>query len=174
MKTALASVMVFLTLHAGAAIIGGPITNPKNGHEYYLLSPNSWTASESEAEDMGGTLAIIKNAGEQKWVFSTFGAYGGTQHELWIGLHRKDSDGPFVWVDGSKADYTDWYPTEPNNAGGHEDCAHMRWDPASPGTWNDRPHESFMNAVVEVPAKSSQTIKRERELLGQWYENGKA
>jgi hypothetical protein len=31
-----------------------------------------------------------------------------------------------------------------------------------------------MNAVVEVPAKSSRTLKRERELLGQWYENGNA
>jgi hypothetical protein len=174
MKNALASVMVFMTLHVGAAIIAGPLTNPKNGHEYYLLSPNSWTASEGEAEELGGTLAIIRNAGEQEWVFSTFGAYGGTPHALWIGLHRKDSNGPFVWMDGSRNDYTDWYPTEPNNAGGHEDCVHMRSDPSAPGSWNDQSCASIMNAVVEVAAKSSQTIKRERALLGVWYENGNA
>ena len=56
-------------LPLGAAIIVGPITNPANGHDYYLLTPNTWSASEAEAENLGGTLAIIRDKNEQDWVF---------------------------------------------------------------------------------------------------------
>ena len=65
-----------LTPRAGADILAGPITNPNNGHDYYLLTPNTWSASEAEAETLGGTLAVIQNDAEQEWVFSKFGSYG--------------------------------------------------------------------------------------------------
>src|ERR1017187_5437640 len=68
--------------HIRADIIAGPITNPANGHDYYLLTPNTWTASEAEAENLGGTLVVINNAAEEEWVFSKFGAYGGTNRNL--------------------------------------------------------------------------------------------
>jgi len=49
MKTIIASCSAALLLLAAiqsrAGIIAGPITNPANGHEYYLLTPNTWTAS---------------------------------------------------------------------------------------------------------------------------------
>src|SRR5271156_1098945 len=83
-----AVILLFTAARLPAEIIAGPITNPANGHDYYLLSPNSWTASEAEAESLDGTLAVIKNANEQKWISSTFGAYKGTNHDLWIGLPR--------------------------------------------------------------------------------------
>src|SRR3989442_128917 len=72
-----AALLLFASLNTRASVIAGPIINPANGHEYYLHSPNNWTASEAEAEQLGGTLANIRNASEQEWVFSTFGAYGG-------------------------------------------------------------------------------------------------
>ena len=106
------------TSQADAAIIAGPISNPANGHEYYLLAPGSWSAAEAEAEEMGGKLAVIRNKDAQSWVFSTFGNFDDVQRGLWIGLHRKSPGGEFVWVDGTSLDYTDWYPNEPNNAGG--------------------------------------------------------
>lgn len=102
MKTAIALcgaaiLLSAVTFHVGAEIIAGPITNPANGHDYYLLTPNTWTASEAEAEKLGGTLAVIKNAAEQEWVFSKFGAYGGiTNRTLWIGSCKKW--GHFVWI----------------------------------------------------------------------------
>ena len=88
-----------VTFRAGAEIIAGPITNPANGHDYYLLSLNCWTISETEAESLGGTLAVIDNAGEQEWVYSTFGSYGGVNRGgLWIGLHRtKPGARPNPW-----------------------------------------------------------------------------
>jgi len=169
------AVVIFAAcLSSHADIIAGPITNPANGHDYYLLTPLTWPIAEAEAEDLGGTLAIIKNDAEQEWVFSEFGPFGGSQRNLWIGLHRENPGGPFSWVDGTPLDYAHWYAGEPNNMGGNETCVHMRWDPAAPGTWNDVGEGTMLNAVVEVakPRKASLTSS-EKALIGNWYESGR-
>ena len=181
MKTSLmiysaAFLLPFVTFRADADMIAGPITNPANGHDYYLLSPNSWTLSETEAESLGGTLAVINNADEQKWVFSTFGSYGGVNRgNLWIGLHRIRPGGPFAWVTDTKLDYTDWGPGEPNNVGGIEDSAHMQNSDSAPGTWNDLPDNSFCAGVVELPGKATERFLTagEKSLMGTWLKSGR-
>jgi hypothetical protein len=174
-----AAVMLLVSFHAGAETIAGPITNTSNGHDYYLLSPNSWTASEAEAENLGGTLAIIRSATEQEWVFSTFGTYSGTNRNLWIGLHRKKHGGPFVWVTGEYLDYLNWSSGNPDNSGGVEDCVLM-YQPIDiqAGKWNDFPDTGGMSdpicGVVEVQGKAGQKSLSENEkaLIGTWYEHG--
>jgi len=164
-----------VTFRAEADIIAGPITNPANGHDYYLLSPNTWTLSEAEAERLGGTLAIIKNAGEQKWVFSTFGAYPGVNHGgLWIGLHRTRPAGPFAWVTDEKLDYVNWDQGEPNNVGGVENCTHMQNGDSNHGAWNDLADNNLLFGVVELPSEANEKSlsKQERVLIGTWYESG--
>jgi hypothetical protein len=166
-----------IQLHADT--LAGPITNPANGHDYYLLTADTWTASEIEAEKLGGTLAIIRNADEQKWVFSTFSAYGGTNCNLWIGLHRPWLGGPLVWVTDEKSDYSNWSQGNPDNAGGTENCVEM-YNPrdAQPGKWNDYGDNAKMGdpicGVVEVPGKSQEKslTKKEKSLVGLWYNNG--
>jgi len=168
-----------ISFHAGAGIIAGPIANPANGHDYYLLTPNNWTASEAEAENLGGTLAIIRNAEEQKWVFSTFSAYGDTNRNLWIGLHRQWPSGPLVWVTDDKVDYANWSAGNPDNAGGVENCVLM-YNPKDlqPGKWNDFSDTGTMSdpicGVVEVPGKSNEKAltEKEKSLIGNWYNNG--
>jgi hypothetical protein len=176
---ALASVLVFVSFQSRADIMTGPITNPANGHDYYLLTPNSWTASEAEAENLGGTLAIIKNAAEQEWVFSKFGAYGGTNRNLWIGLHRQWQGGPLAWVTDEKLVYANWSSGNPDNAGGVENCVHM-YNPkdVQAGKWNDFQDAGTMDdplcGVVEVPGKSNEKAltEQQKSLLGVWYNNG--
>ncbi|MGA2867792.1 MAG: lectin-like protein [Verrucomicrobiota bacterium] len=179
MKTtiALGSVVLLLLslIQTRADIIAGPITNPANGHDYYLLSANTWTTSEAEAEVLGGTLAVIKNASEQNWVFSTF----SNQCGLWIGLHRTRTGGPFAWVTGALTNYFNWGPGEPNNAGGHENCAHIQngiTNNSSVGTWNDLPDDGLLTGVVELPGSADHVSlsKPERALIGCWYEGGNA
>jgi hypothetical protein len=179
MKTTIAicGVAVFLagTFQSKADIMAGPYINPANGHEYYLLTPNTWRASEAEAEQLGGTLAVIRNEAEQEWVFSRFGTVGGSQRSLWIGFHRKSRGGEFIAVDGSPVDYTDWYPGEPNNTGGSENYVEMRWDTAAPGTWNDLNSSFSLSGVVEVSGKpDASLVKQQERLVGAWYEGGKA
>ena len=65
------------SLTAEAGIVAGPVTSPVNGHTYYLLASNTWTASEAEAVTLGGHLATIRSAAENEWVYQTFAAYSG-------------------------------------------------------------------------------------------------
>jgi Lectin C-type domain len=158
-----------------ASIIAGPIANPNDGCDYYLLSPNSWTASEAEAENLGGTLAIITNSAEQKWVYSKFSSYGGGDRILWLGLHRQYPGGPFAWINGEPTNYANWCPGQPDNGGGGgEDCAVM-WSPSDPqtaGTWNDERDSERNYGVAEVLREQSLS-ESEKSLIGTWYEGGK-
>ena len=180
MKTTLAllSAAVMLAVIAprvNADILLGPITNPDNGHDYYLLTPNSWTAAEAEAEKLGGTLAIVKNAGEQNWIYSTFASHGIENRVLWIGLRRKYPGGPFEWVDGeaTNSTYLNWCGGQPDNGGGNEDKAEI-WTPLE--EWNDAANETQNYGVVEMTGDSRKKTftEQEKSLIGEWYETGRA
>ncbi|HEY5298986.1 MAG TPA: S8 family serine peptidase [Verrucomicrobiae bacterium] len=108
-----------------ADVLEGPITNPANGHLYYLVASNTWTASEAVAVQLGSHLATINDAAEDAWVYSTFSDFGSVQRGYWIGLYdpSKDLDtgatheANFVWVSGDSATYRNWGSGEPNNGG---------------------------------------------------------
>lgn len=101
---------------AKASIAEGPYVNPSNGHQYVLLSANTWTASQAEAITLGGNLVTINDQVEQDWVFSTFQRGLGGEKGLWLGLHRETVGGPFSWISGEQSGYTNWAPGEPNFA----------------------------------------------------------
>jgi hypothetical protein len=173
-KIILVSVLTLLLAMAGQArakIIAGPITNPANGHDYYLLAPDTWTASEAEAGKMGGTLAIIRNAAEQEWVFAKFGNYDGMSRSLWIGRSRQWPGGPVASVTDEKGSYFNWDTGQPDNAGGVENYVQI----LNNGRWNDNSDTANpVCGVVEVPGKSNEKALAELEktLIGTWYENG--
>ena len=55
-------------------------------------------------------------------------------HTIWLGANDFESDNNFVWQSGQPFSYSNWYPTEPNNAGGiNEQCLEFY----SSGLWND-------------------------------------
>lgn len=183
MKTSIAFATLLVTLAAAslhASIIAGPITNPENGHDYYLLSPDTWTASEAEAENLGGTLAIVNDAREQEWIEKTFGSYGGTNRNLWIGLHRKFPGGPFAWITDERVSYVNWDKGQPDNNGGNDNYVHMFSNAVNrtPGAWDDLPNLDSVDGnpicgVVEVPGKVRRELtKKEKSLIGTWYASG--
>lgn len=171
----LGAAILLSTSNSNANILVGPITNPDNGHDYYLLTPNSWTASEAEAENLGGTLAIIKNSAEQKWIFSTFASAGLANRVLWIGLHRKYPGGPFEWVDGESTNstYSNWCSDQPDNGGGVEDKVNI-WTPHE--GWNDARNDEQNYGVVEMftDLRKKSFSEKEKSLIGEWYETGQA
>jgi hypothetical protein len=187
MKTSIlgfAFIASLATSHIDAAIITGPISNPANGHDYYLLSADSWTASEAEAERLGGTLAVIRNAAEQGWVFSKFANFGGTNRDLWIGLSRSGAHRELNWVTGEKPDYELWAGGQPDDGWGVEGFVFMAsndkpWGFAA-GRWGDVADNALIdwrlpNGVVEVPGKSNEKAltSKEKALIGKWYYAGK-
>ncbi|HEY1789731.1 MAG TPA: lectin-like protein [Verrucomicrobiae bacterium] len=167
-------VLMLAALPVHAEIVFGPINNPNNGHDYYLLTPNSWTASEAEAEKLGGTLAVIKNAAEEHWIFSTFASQGNANRSLWIGLRRTSPGGPFQWVNGqaTNSTYLNWCDTQPDNGGGVEDKVEI-WTPYE--GWNDARDDEQHYAVVEMPQdlRAKAFTKMEKSLIGAWYQSGR-
>ena len=162
-----------------AEIIAGPITNPANGHDYYLLSSKTWPASEAEAESLDGTLAVIKNADEQKWIFSTFAAYGGTNRNLWIGLRRVGPNRLPVWVTGEHLDYVNWAHGRPASKSAIFMASASRPWGFEAGSWADIDENELVDfslpmGVVELPGKANHLSlsKAERSLMGNWYVGG--
>jgi Lectin C-type domain len=106
-----------------AAVLTGPVSNEANGHIYYLLSANTWTASEAATVSLGGHLITINDTNENHWVYTNFIAYGGVDRALWIGLFQPpgspEPDGGWRWVSGEAANFRCWITntegSEPNN-----------------------------------------------------------
>lgn len=150
---AVLSTLVAQNMMAGQ--LAGPVYNPANGHYYYLLTENTWTASNTEAGTLGGYLVTVNNAAENTFIYNTFSQYGGVNRGLWIGLNDKASEGNFVWS-GPNTTYRNWGGNEPINQGGATDYVHIFWpgDGRQPG-WNDqfdvaKAGSIPINGVVEV------------------------
>jgi serine/threonine protein kinase len=129
-------------------ILAGPILNPANGHNYFLLESNSWTGSEAVAVALGGHLVTINDAAEQAWVVSTFAAYDGVNRHLWIGLNDIVQKGNYAWANGEPVTYLNWSPGEPNNYGMGEDYGMMfALADSRAGYWNDADNIASYNAT---------------------------
>ena len=74
---------------------------------------NSWTFARSEAERLGGHLAIITNEQEQKAVELLIEEHGN-KNAYWIGGYCNAKE-QFVWITDEPMSYTHWAPGEPNN-----------------------------------------------------------
>jgi hypothetical protein len=107
------------------------------GHTYQLLSTDTWLASESFAQTIGGHLAAINDQAEMDFLNATWGNLN-----LWIGLQRvsgivgqgNDPVTSFAWVNGETSTYRNWASGEPNNWDGGENAVHTY---ANSGQWND-------------------------------------
>jgi hypothetical protein len=167
-----AAMLTVSSHHANADVLAGPIVDPDNGHEYYLITPNTWSGSEAEAENLGGTLAIVKNDAQQQWIFSHFATNGGASRALWIGLRRQYQGGPFAWVDGTPINYLNWCSGQPDDGNGVEDCVEI-WTPLN--GWNDARNSEQHYGVVEVPGNSHEKSlnQKEKSLIGNWFESGR-
>ena len=148
-------------------ILAGPVINPANRNEYYLLDQSTWVEAEARARALGGHLATLRDAGEQEWLFTNFGMFGGEERNLWIGLHDADPlnnatnsaerQAEFVWASGEPVSYSKWANGLPNNSlEMGEYYAHMLapGDPTTAGEWIDTSDANFnqkpIHGVAEV------------------------
>lgn len=157
MKTALLTLLLLFSISSRviAGILAGPTTNPANGHQYYLLTAQNWSAAEAEAKSLGGHLATINDAAENAWIFSTFASFGSVNRILLIGLNDAEIEGTFAWASGETSTYRNWNAGEPNNFTPtlNQDYATMRAPNATnPGQWNDvaLSESGTYHGVVEV------------------------
>jgi len=139
-----------------AETLMGPVTYPVNGHAYYLLTADTWTASEARAVELGGHLATINDLDENQWIANTFGEVGDVSRGLWIGLHDADRNGVFQWASGQQTEYRFWWNGEPVEADGTWNFVHITWPSVTHfGEWRARQDVSHylglpICGVVEV------------------------
>ena len=77
--------------------------------------------------DKGGWLAEIFTSEEQVSMNQLL-PIGDNSHAYWIGLTDSAVEGHFVWQHSSKPlIWSNWYPGEPNNAWGIEDCVILQY-----------------------------------------------
>lgn len=131
-----ANVTVNITSGFQTPIIHGPVVNPANNHEYYLLTTGlTWTQAEEFAvNQLQGHLVSISDLDENEWVRFNVLSFDGADRRGWIGLNDAGVEGEFVWSNGDPVVFTHWNAGEPNNGGGNEDYAEMLF---SSGEWND-------------------------------------
>lgn len=100
-------------------------------HHYQVFhNVLTWQEAKRACEAMGGHLATVTSAKEQK----TLEALNLQNENLWIGANC-DSGGNWAWVTGESWEYTNWNDGEPNNSSNvmpAESCAAI-W----PDGWND-------------------------------------
>ncbi len=122
--------------------------NATTGSCYKLQSAANYTTAASSCVSSGGYLAKINNATEQGQVYAFAGSVSA-----WIGFNDQALEGTFVWQDGSSGGYTNWWPGQPDNASGNEDCVQF-WSAAS-GQWNDNNCASSYASVCEADTAAS-------------------
>ncbi|MGB0954276.1 MAG: lectin-like protein [Planctomycetota bacterium] len=125
------------------------ITNPGNGHPYFLLGQSDFATAQAMAISLGGSLVSIESMQENNWVKNQFGNFGGTQRDLMIGYNDVAQEGTFTWVSGEASLFENWATGEPNNdngAGGDEDHVEIM----ASGEWNDFDDAGGGYGVVEI------------------------
>lgn len=145
-------------------LIGPFIRSDSPNRAYFLTQEKmSWTNASELARAAGGTLATVRNQGENQWLWETFWPLVGNDDSgFWIGLKDAGQEGIWRWESGEALTFTNWWLgdtscgiNEPNNCSGAENYAHMHvksgFGSPQPGTWNDVWNEFPLCAVIEVP-----------------------
>lgn len=154
--------------------------NPSNGHWYGApFVKRTWSAGEALAQQLGGHLATVRDAGESAWLGTQ--VVDVTANGCWIGLNDLAVEGTFVWTSGEAVTYTNWAPGEPNNADNQDGAKVLagtpwRWDDVQTGVYDfvpivevqEAPHDgwTFPNRVAVQTQPGSFAI-------GDWNEDGK-
>ena len=148
-----------------SANILGSETN--EGHTYALTSSTmTWNAAAAAAAALGGYLTTLNTRAENTWLYETFGSYGGTNRDLWIGSKDNVTEGTWYWYNGttsgdggvsdnisSGATWPDgeskWRSGEPNDWGSGEDCGTIRGS-LSTEKWNDYSCSGNYYGIIEI------------------------
>lgn len=92
------------------------------GHAYlFYADAATWHDALDVCKMLGYSLASVDDAEEDDFIRGStltrvFGYW-------WVGLNDLEEEGVFVWAgSGEPTTYTNWYDTEPNNAGSGEQC----------------------------------------------------
>ncbi|XP_019635215.1 PREDICTED: lactose-binding lectin l-2-like [Branchiostoma belcheri] len=86
--------------------------------------------------DDGGVLAMPRDEGTHEFLIPLKNKVD-SEDAFWLGINRVEG-GEFAYYDGTPLTFQAWYPGEPSDTGGQEDCI-MFYGPGWDNKWNDIP-----------------------------------
>jgi hypothetical protein len=112
------------------------------GKSYKVFSDHlSWKDARQRCADLGGHLAVIMSAEENRFVSGLVTA--ARLDEAWLGGTDEAEEGKWRWIDGRPFAYTNWFPGQPNNKKGGENYLIMMAN--RDGQWSDQPDTSVQH-----------------------------
>ncbi|XP_078485580.1 chondrolectin-like isoform X2 [Ciona intestinalis] len=160
--------LIFVVSFCFVVISKGQVTWHKLGFEYYIYTGGkvNYQAAVNACTSMNATLARIKTKQVQDFVMEKIKLLypGTTWKHFYIGLNRINSSSTgFQWNDGTivTSGYTNWYPGEPNNDSGNENCVVLfhRIGLSSHGKWNDLPCSGKWRYICERSVEKDTTTQ---------------
>lgn len=127
------------------------VTRFSDGHRYCLIPyPLPWKHAQDFAKKVGGSLVVINDEAENKWIVEKF----GSSTEYWIGLTDERDEAKWLWVDDSDMVYKNWATGEPDNYKKMQHYAIMNKQAAKgaeqPGKWNDIIGNEIKIGIIEA------------------------
>uniref|UniRef100_A0A3B3DF61 C-type lectin domain-containing protein n=1 Tax=Oryzias melastigma TaxID=30732 RepID=A0A3B3DF61_ORYME len=111
-----------------------------NGSLYYVSTTTAnWQESRNDCLSKGADLVVINDAAENvsALIFQVLLTLSPSFLLLWIGLSDRQSEGHWIWQDGTSLGESFWQPGEPNSYSGRdEDCVEIR-NFNDENNWND-------------------------------------
>ncbi|XP_056141885.1 CD209 antigen-like protein C [Lampris incognitus] len=111
------------------------------GSCYYVSTESkTWEKSREDCKKRGADLVIINSREEQNFLSRFYDS-------IWVGLSDKQSEGKWMWVDGSGLQGEGfWQKGEPNDVESKEDCVEFFRGLG----WNDLPCSTTLSWVCEA------------------------
>jgi len=131
-----------------------------NGHRYLVVNQlMTWKNADTYAKERGGYLATITGMDEQRFIFDLLWLTGN-RIEYWLGGYKTTH---WRWVTGETFLFTNWLPSQPDNANYGEDRLIIvrtlpNWaETGRRGQWNDAPNNEHYGCIIEWDAPSEES-----------------
>ncbi|KAM9855292.1 galactose-specific lectin nattectin-like [Aulostomus maculatus] len=93
----------------------------------YFNTGRFWTDAERACTTVGGNLVSIYSPAQIVFLRDLIFASSGYNHHVWVGGSDATGEGIWLWSDGSRFEGVNWWPGQPDNAGGTEHCMEARF-----------------------------------------------
>lgn len=119
----------------------------RDGHAYYYCdAAMGWDAARTFCMQFAADLVKLDDQAEQDFLLAEPLPAAPV---FYLGLNDVETEGTFVWTDGSAPSFTAWGMGEPNDALDGEDCAQLA---VATGAWNDIACATAGAFICEAPA----------------------
>ena len=93
----------------------------------YVTSKLTWAQAELYCQSLDAHLVSIHTPEEVHFISKLLFNFDPTTGFHWMGLSDGREEGTWLWSDGSDNNFDSWYRGQPDNLGGAEHCARMKY-----------------------------------------------